>query len=112
MYKLPPNKYTLMFTNLLNTAIGRFRIIAFLEGMSYLILLFIAMPLKYYAGMPWAVKQVGMAHGVLFLLFIVALIHVMFVHKWSIGKGILAFLASLVPFGTFVLDAKMLKEEK
>ena len=81
-----------------------------MEGMSYLILLFIAMPLKYYANQPWAEKQVGMAHGVLFLAFIAALIHVMFEHKWSIWKGMIAFIASLIPFGTFVLDAKMLKE--
>ncbi len=101
-----------MISNLLKTSIGRLRIIAFVEGMSYLILVFIAMPLKYYANQPWAVKQVGMAHGVLFIAFIFALIHVMFEHKWSILKGLLAFIASLIPFGTFVLDAKMLREEK
>jgi integral membrane protein len=100
-----------MLSNLLKTALGRFRIIAFLEGISYLILLFIAMPLKYFAGMPMMVKQVGMAHGVLFIAYIVAVIHVMIDKKWSIWKGVIAMGASLVPFGTFVLDAKMLKEE-
>jgi len=101
-----------MITQLLKTSIGRLRIIAFLEGVSFLILVFIAMPLKYFAGMPWAVKQVGMAHGVLFVLFILALLLVMIEHKWSIWKGILGFLSSLVPFGTFVLDAKFLREEQ
>ena len=100
-----------MITNLLKTPLGRFRIIAFLEGMSYLILLFIAMPLKYWGGMPWAVKQVGMAHGVLFILYLVVVAYLMFAIKWSFLKALLAVLASLVPFGTFILDAKMLREE-
>ncbi len=100
-----------MLTNLLISPLGRFRIIAFLEGMSFLILLFIAMPLKYFAGMPWAVKQVGMAHGVLFIMYLIALAHVVFALRWSFIKAAIAALASLVPFGTFVLDAKLLKEE-
>jgi integral membrane protein len=100
-----------MIENLLKTPLGRFRIIAFLEGMSFLILLFIAMPLKYMMNQPGAVKHVGMAHGVLFLLYLAALAHVMFIYKWSIWKGLLAVGASLLPFGTFVMDAKMLKEE-
>ncbi len=100
-----------MINNLLKSALGRFRIVAFLEGVSFLILLFIAMPLKYFWGMPWAVKQVGMAHGVLFVLYLFAIAHVMYAHKWSIWKGLIAVLASLVPFGTFVLDAKMLKQD-
>jgi integral membrane protein len=111
MYNLPTDKYNLMIANLLKSALGRFRIIAFLEGTSFLILLFIAMPLKYIGGMPWAVRQVGMAHGVLFILYLFALAHAMFDLKWSVGKGLIAFVASLVPFGTFVLDSKMLSEE-
>jgi integral membrane protein len=100
-----------MIENLLKTPLGRFRIIAFLEGVSFLILLFIAMPLKYMAGQPGAVKHVGMAHGVLFILYLFALAHVMFSLKWSIGKGLIALGASLLPFGTFVLDAKMLNKD-
>jgi integral membrane protein len=101
-----------MTDNLFKTAIGRLRIIAFLEGISFLILLFIAMPLKYFMHQPLAVRHVGMAHGVLFLLFLVAVLNVMIVKKWSIVKGLIAVAASLLPFGTFVLDAKMLREEK
>ncbi len=100
-----------MIKNLLKSALGRFRIVAFLEGVSFLILLFIAMPLKYFAGIPLAVRHIGMAHGVLFILYLFAVAHVMYSLKWSIGKGLIAVFASLVPFGTFILDAKILKEE-
>lgn len=61
--------------------------------------------------MPWAVKQVGMAHGVLFILYLVTVAHLMYAIKWSFVKAIIAVLASLVPFGTFILDARMLREE-
>ena len=111
IYKLPLTKYTVMLSNLLKTSIGRFRIIAFLEGMSYLILLFIAMPLKYSYNMPIFVKVIGMAHGVFFVLFIFSLADVRMTYKWSVGKIMVSFLASLLPFGTFVLDAKLLKKE-
>lgn len=87
----------------------RFRIIAFIEGLSFIALLFIAMPLKYLADMPAVVRIVGMAHGVLFLLFTVSLAEAMLRYKWSIGRAVLVFLSSLVPFGTFILDAKLLK---
>ncbi len=100
-----------MIANLLKTPLGRFRIIAFLEGISFILLVFIAMPMKYWMGMPMLVRHVGMAHGVLFLLYLVAVVHVMIDRKWSILKGLIAVGASLVPFGTFVLDAKMLREE-
>ena len=59
---------------MLNDTFSRFRLISFIEGISFLILVFIAMPLKYLAGIPLAVKIVGMAHGVLFILFFIALI--------------------------------------
>jgi integral membrane protein len=100
-----------MKQNFFQSPIGRLRIIAFLEGVSFLVLLGIAMPLKYMAGMPLAVKVVGMAHGVLFIGFIFSLIDVKISHRWGIGKMIIAFIASLIPFGTFVLDARLLKKE-
>jgi integral membrane protein len=94
------------------TALGRFRAIAFAEGVSYLLLLFIAMPLKYWAGMPMAVKATGWLHGLLFVLFILSLIEVSLRLRWSVIKTGLAFLASLLPFGTFVLDAKLLRPQQ
>ena len=95
-----------MVSNLIKSALGRLRIVAFLEGISYLVLLGIAMPLKYLAGIPQAVRVVGMAHGVLFVLFVLLLIQVAVERNWSFKKSILSFFSSLVPFGTFYADAK------
>ncbi len=96
--------------NFFNSTLGKFRLIALLEGISFLALLFIAMPLKYGAGMPLAVKYTGWAHGVLFVLYVILLIQVWIEYNWKFTKVILAFFASLLPFGTFVLDRKLKKE--
>ena len=82
------------------------RLIGLLEGISYLILLGIAMPLKYYYDKPEMVKIVGMAHGVLFVLYTIILLLVHILYKWRILKTLGAFIASLVPFGTFYADKK------
>lgn len=95
-----------------NTALGRFRLIGIIEGISYLILLFIAMPFKYLAGIPEVVKYTGWAHGLLFVAYMLALAQVMFVQKWSLWRTAIAFMASLFPFGTFILDKRLYKEEK
>ncbi len=100
-----------MNNSFLNNALGRFRLVALLEGVSYLVLLFIAMPLKYWANIPEVVKYTGWAHGVLFVLYIVLLLQVWIQYRWSFIKVLLAFIASLVPFGTFVLDSKLKKEQ-
>ena len=84
-----------------------FRLIGFIEGMSYLTLLFIAMPLKYVYGYPEAVKFVGMAHGVLFILYVVILSVSAFKYRFSIALNVVFFIASLVPFGTFIMDKKI-----
>ncbi|WP_026462097.1 DUF3817 domain-containing protein [Adhaeribacter aquaticus] len=93
-------------------ALRRFRHIGILEGISYLILLFIAMPLKYLAQIPEPVKYVGWVHGVLFVLFCLALLQVWVLRKWSFLKVVGAFVASLLPFGTFILDKRLRKEEQ
>jgi integral membrane protein len=93
-----------------SNAINRFRLIAMLEGISFLVLLCIAMPLKYYAGLPIAVRIVGMAHGVLFVAYGVLVAIFVFRRMWSVGKGAEAMMYSLLPFGTFVLDAKLKRE--
>lgn len=87
-------------------AIKRLKIIALLEGISFLVLLFIAMPLKYFADMPWMTKQVGMAHGLLFVLYVILVIEVKMVMDWSFRKTAIALGASLVPFGTFYINEK------
>jgi integral membrane protein len=93
----------------LGTAIGRLRILGMLEGASFLILLGIAMPLKYIAGRPEMVQVVGMAHGMLFLLFVAAVIRVAVAMRWPLARVAVALAASVVPFGPFVLDARVLR---
>lgn len=95
---------------LLRTPVGRLRAIALVEGVSYLVLLGVAMPLKYLAGSPEAVKAVGWAHGVLFVLFLISLAEVAFKRRWRLVRVFVAFVAALVPFGTFALDARLRRD--
>lgn len=81
-----------------------FRIIAILEGISFLVLLGIAMPLKYWAGSPGMVQVVGAAHGALFVAYLALLAIVSFIYKWSFLRAIGGVLAAFLPFGTFVFD--------
>lgn len=94
-----------------DSTIKRFRIIGFVEGISYLVLLFIAMPIKYIGDNPLPVKIVGMTHGLLFVLFILALYAASREDKWEFKFSLYAFVASLLPFGTFVLDVSLKKKE-
>ena len=99
-----------MLSTLLKSPLGRLRIVAILEGISFLVLLGIAMPLKYLAGIPEPVRVVGMAHGVLFVLYVILLIQVAIEKSWSFKKFVLAFIASFIPFGTFYADAKWFRD--
>lgn len=99
-----------MDTHFLRTALGRFRLVAVSEGISYLFLLLVAMPLKYFAGIKEAVQYTGWAHGVLFVLYCILLLQVWIRYKWTFGKAFMAFLASLLPFGTFLLDRQLSKQ--
>ena len=98
-----------MVKKLLKTALGRLRIIAFIEGCSYL-LLGLTMILKYKFSMPQPNYIVGLAHGILFVLYIVLLLQVSFLHRWNILKIFMAFLASLIPFGTFYADKALYRQ--
>src|SRR5688572_5930882 len=95
-----------------NTAIGRLRMAGISEGISFLILLFIAMPLKYFAGWPDGVKYVGWIHGLLFIFYVFALISISISAGWSFKRVAIAFIASLLPFGTFILDRQWRKDEE
>lgn len=95
----------------MSTPLSRFRAVALYEGISYLVLLLIAMPLKYIFGIPELVKYVGWAHGVLFVAYVALLAQVFFTERWSVLKAIVAFILSLVPFGTFYLDKQLKQEE-
>ncbi len=88
----------------LTTALGRFRIVALLEGLSYLGLFFVTMPLKYLMEMPGPNKVVGMTHGVLTVLFVFTLVSVWAERGWSWKRALAALVASLIPFGTFVFE--------
>ena len=90
----------------IKTPLGRFRAVAFLEGLSYLLLGF-TMVLKYKYSMPLPNRIVGMAHGVLFVAYLFLLIQVSMDLQWKFRKIALAFLASLLPFGTFYADKKI-----
>jgi integral membrane protein len=83
------------------------RQVAFAEAISFLLLLGVAMPLKYFAGLPVAVRIVGLGHGLLFLTFCFALFRVMTCAKWPFARGALIFVAALLPFGPFVVDRRM-----
>lgn len=83
------------------------RFVGVLEGISFLLLLFIAMPVKYMLDNPILVKYVGMGHGVLFVLFLAVLFVVCEKQKWSIKMFILGLIASILPFGPFVFDKKL-----
>ena len=83
------------------------RTVTLLEAISYLVLLFAAMPLKYVWGMPLAVKIVGSVHGGLFVLFCVALWRVLMHSNWPFSRAALIFIASLLPFVPFFIDRRM-----
>lgn len=85
---------------------SRFRWVAYAEGASFLVLLLIAMPLKYWAGLPLAVRVVGLAHGVLFLAYVVLVFEALGASRFSARTAALALLASLLPFGPFVFEAR------
>ena len=93
-----------------DTPVGRFRVVAFWEGISYLLLLFVAMPLKYGPGIDMAVRIVGMAHGVLFLGYCVTL--ALAAPRLGMRRSLLAFVLSFVPGGTFWLEARFRQDER
>lgn len=92
----------------LKTPIGRLRIFAILEGISYL-LFAVTMPLKYVLEITEPNFYVGMTHGWLFIIYVILCIQNSFIQKWNTKTTILALVASLIPFGTFYADAKIFK---
>ena len=97
---------------MLRTNIGRLRIAGFLEGISYLVLLCICMPLKYIGDIPEPTSFVGMAHGIIFIIYCVLVMVVMLKYKWNLMKTFWALLASVLPFGTFVADVRIFRQQK
>jgi len=102
----------MLLQNLHSDLIGKFRIIGFMEGISYLVLLFVAMPLKYLYGMPLYTKIAGMTHGVLFIIFLALLLQAAGRYNFSKKDSIMFFVASLLPFGTFFTDKRLRELEE
>ena len=92
---------------MLTDPLARLRIVGMMEGASFLVLLGIAMPLKYLAGLPMAVRVVGMLHGLLFILFVAAVLQVSVSMRWPVRRVFAALTASVLPFGPFVFDAHL-----
>ncbi|MBN8677236.1 MAG: DUF3817 domain-containing protein [Chitinophagales bacterium] len=91
------------------TTIGKLRLIGFAEGISYLILVFIAMPLKYIWGQPELVRICGSIHGLLFVLYVMYVLQCKTEHRWDTQKAIKLVLISMVPFGNFYADKHYLR---
>jgi integral membrane protein len=86
-----------------------FRFITLLEGIYYILLLFIAVPIKYWAGDDAYVKLLGMPHGVLFMLYLVLALLLKEDYQWNKRDMLIVCLASIIPFGTFYVDKKYLR---
>jgi integral membrane protein len=97
---------------MMTSTVGRLRVAAMLEGVSFLLLLGVAMPLKYFAGMPLAVKLAGWMHGLLFMTFCMLLLVAHGERRWSLRWTTVILVAALLPFGPFVIDRRLRSEEK
>lgn len=98
--------------NLIKTPIGRLRVVSILEGLSYLLLLGIAMPMKYAADRPEAVRVLGSLHGLLTILFVVAVLHAWVARRWSLLRVVGILVASVVPFGALWIEARLRREDR
>jgi len=92
---------------MLKTALSRLRLVALSEGISYLLLLGIAMPLKYLYDRPEAVRITGMLHGVLFVLLVVALLQAQRSRQWSARFSLTVLVSSIIPLGAFWMDRRL-----
>ena len=90
--------------------VSTFRKIALLEGLSYIVLLFIGVPVKYLLNNDLIVKILGMPHGILFILYIIIAFIIKKRQQWSIKEFLIILIASLIPFGTFYVNNKYLKK--
>jgi integral membrane protein len=92
--------------------VSNLRLIGFIEGVSFLVLLLIAMPLKYFLDFPMAVKITGWIHGILFMLYVAAVFMAVKAMQWNWFYVLVALAASLIPIGTFILDTSLRKREQ
>ena len=97
---------------MVRTSISRLRIIGLIEGISFLLLLAVAMPLKYFSGLPQAVTLAGWIHGLLFITFCVALTQAHQEARWTLWRTGGVLIAALLPFGPFVIDKRLRQEDE
>lgn len=98
-----------MLKKYFGTTIQALRVLALWEGVSFLLILFFSMPLKYMAGIPEPNMVIGMAHGFLFIGYIVVVLLARSEYSMSLWHTFWSLVASIVPFGTFVADSKIFK---
>ena len=94
----------------MSAPVRQLRVVSLVEGASLLVLLLIAMPLKYAAGMPGMVRVVGMVHGVLFVAFVVAVIRAATDADWGWGRTAKVMALSVVPLGMLVIDRELQRD--
>jgi len=88
--------------------INIFKITSFFEGLSYLVLLFVGVPMKYFMDNPILVKSLGMPHGILFMAYILLALLIRSKMKWDFKTTMIVLVASILPFGTFYINRKYL----
>ena len=92
---------------MMSNVISRMRLTGWIEGASLLVLVGIAVPLKYFADLPMAVRVVGPFHGFFFAIYCLLLADVWQRYSWSVKKTLTFFVAALIPFGVFVVDRRL-----
>lgn len=95
-----------------SSTLSALRLIGFMEGCSFLLIFAVSMPLKYAMAINWPNQVIGMLHGILFIAYVMFVYIVAKDRKWDLKTQFWAYLASLLPFGTFVADAKIFKPEQ
>ena len=95
---------------LLSSSVGRLRVVSAVEGLSYALLLFVAMPVKYGLGEPVLVQVLGRAHGLLFVLFAAALLHAWLDEEWGFGRALWLGVLSVVPLGALWIERELRAE--
>lgn len=89
-----------------------FKWVSYVEGISLLLLLFLAMPLKYIWNIPEFVSVIGMAHGVLFIMYMLFVANFFFSKQWNLKTSVFATIASIVPFGPFILEKRIINQNE
>ena len=86
---------------------GRLRLLSWVEGISFILLLGITMPLKYGLHIPEPNKVMGLLHGLLFVGYMLALLQATIENRWGFGVFVKGFVASIIPFGTFWAERRL-----